>query len=138
MNGSRLSSIDLPKLAAGLDNGSVAGTKIEVAGQEITIADVLTTDQTQVVLYSLRNGQNIPAHRHTAIDDIFLGVRGRGRVKTWDEKQVQSDHPIQAGSIYAVAPGTVHELVSESDDFAYVLMQFPKEDYDLIPVDPPA
>lgn len=131
------SSVELARLAAGLDDGSVTGSRIEVAGQQILVKEIFTTSLTQAVLYSLRKGQTIPAHRHTGIDDIFFGVRGSGHVRTWDEQGGQAENPITAGSIYAVRPGTVHELVSDSDDFAYVLLQAPKEEYDLIPVEPP-
>jgi quercetin dioxygenase-like cupin family protein len=137
MSQASVSSVDLPRLAAGLDDVSVTGSRVDVAGQQILLKEVFTTGQTQAVLYSLRKAQTIPPHRHTGIDDIFLGVRGTGHVRTWDEQGGQAEHAIAAGSIYAVTPGTVHELVSDSDDFAYVLMQSPKEEYDLIPVETP-
>jgi quercetin dioxygenase-like cupin family protein len=122
---------DLEALARSLADAT-AGRSIDVAGQNVRIQEVFTTDLTQAVLYSLRSGQTIPRHHHTGIDDIFLGVRGSGRVRKWREHGQVDEIVIAPGSIHVVTPGTVHELVSDSDDFAYLLLQAPKEDYDLV------
>ncbi len=124
-------STDLEKLARSLAD-STAGRSIDVAGQNVRIHEVFTTDLTQAVLYSLRTGQTIPRHHHTGIDDVFFGVRGRGRIRTWREGGLVVELVVAPNCIHAVMPGTVHEVVSDSDDFAYLLLQAPKEDYDLV------
>jgi quercetin dioxygenase-like cupin family protein len=127
-----ITSIDLEKLAASI---AESGRKIEVAGQTIAIQEVFTTDLTQAVLYSLRSGQTIPRHHHTGIDDIFFGLRGMGRLRQWRNDGDVDEIVIAPGCIHAVTPGKVHEVVSYSDDFTYLLLQAPKEDYDLIAED---
>lgn len=122
---------DLETLARSLADAT-AGRSIDVAGQNVRIHEVFTTDLTQAVLYSLRTGQTIPRHHHTGIDDVFLGVRGHGRIRTWPESGEVVEIVVAPGCIHAVTPGTVHEVVSDSDEFAYLLLQAPKEDYDLV------
>jgi quercetin dioxygenase-like cupin family protein len=127
---------DLHKVARELRDAETTGRSIQIGDQTVRICEVFTTEFTQAVLYTLRSGQSIPRHRHTGIDDVFLGVVGQGRIRTWGADGGAAELVLQPGCIEAVTPGTVHEVVSDSDDFAYLLLQAPKEDYDLIPVDP--
>ncbi len=127
--------VDLHKLADELHNGGPAGKTIQIGEQTVRICEVFATEFTQAVLYVLRSGQSIPRHRHSGIDDVFLGVIGTGRIRTWAADGAAADLVLRPGCIKAVTPGTVHEVVSDSDDFAYLLLQAPKEDYDLIAVD---
>lgn len=128
--------IDIHELAASLVDGTTQGKSVQVGAQTIKTQGVLDTEHTQAVLYWLRAGQAIPRHRHTGIDDIFLGLRGRGRVRHWGDDGGADEIRISPGRIHAVVPGTVHEVVSDSDDFVYLLLQAPREDYDLVAEDP--
>ncbi len=119
---------DLNALVRLLDSGGVAPG--EVHGQPILCVSVYETSRSQAEMYLLRPGQRIPAHRHSAIDDVFVGIRGRGRIRTWDRAGKPVDHTIEAGSVLVVEPGNPHEVSCLGDEFCYVLTQSPKDEYD--------
>jgi len=119
---------DLNALMRLLDSGGVA--PVEVDGQPILCVSVYETSRSQAEMYLLRPGQRIPAHRHSAIDDVFVGIRGRGRIRTWDRAGEPVDHTIEAGSVLVVEPGNPHEVSCLGDEFCYVLTQSPKDEYD--------
>jgi quercetin dioxygenase-like cupin family protein len=124
-------SQDLNALVGRLRSGEVP--PVEVGGQPILCVAVYETARSQAELYLLRRGQKIPAHRHSAIDDVFVGVEGRGRIRIWDADGNHADHAIEPGSVVVVEPGTPHEVACAGDEFCYVLTQSPKEHYDLAP-----
>jgi quercetin dioxygenase-like cupin family protein len=113
-----------------LDSGAVA--PVEVDGQPILCVSVYETARSQAEMYLLRPGQRIPPHKHSAIDDVFVGVRGRGRIRTWDAAGNPLDHMIDAGTVLVVEPGNPHEVSCVGDEFCYVLTQSPKEQYDSV------
>ena len=121
---------DLNGLVELLDSGGVA--PVEVDGQQILCVTVYETARSQAEMYLLRPGQRIPPHKHSAIDDVFVGVRGLGRIRTWDPASRAVDHLIEAGSVLVVEPGNPHEVSCAGDDFCYVLTQSPKEQYDSV------
>ena len=123
--------MNLDEELARLRSGGVAA--VDVAGQPILCTRVYETDRSQAEIYLLRPGQRIPAHFHTGIDDVFLGVSGRGQVRTWDSVGQTTDHPVTAGTVVVVEPGTPHQVSCAGDEFGYVLTQSPKESYDLHP-----
>ncbi|TAN31800.1 cupin domain-containing protein [bacterium] len=108
------------------------GTAVDVEGQPILFLPVYETPRSQAELYLLRSGQRIPAHRHSAIDDVFVGVRGRGRVRVWDADGKHEDHTVEPGSVVVVEPGSPHEVSCAGEEFCYVLTQSPKEAYDSV------
>jgi quercetin dioxygenase-like cupin family protein len=119
--------VDLNHAAEELARG---GPTIDVAGQRIACAPLFETARSQAALFRLLPGQRIPAHRHSAIDDIFFCVRGRGRIRIWDAAGTARDHPIEPGAVFMVQPETAHEVACAGDEFCYVLLQAPKELYD--------
>ncbi len=119
---------DLNALMELLDSGSVP--PVEVDGQPILCVSVYETARSQAEMYLLRPGQRIPPHKHSAIDDVFVGMRGRGRIRTWDAAGKPVDHTIDAGSVLVVEPGNPHEVSCAGDEFCYVLTQSPKDEYD--------
>ncbi|HKV46253.1 MAG TPA: cupin domain-containing protein [bacterium] len=118
---------DLNQAADRLARG---GPTIDVEGQQIACAPLFETARSQAALFRLRPGQRIPAHRHSAIDDIFFCIRGRGRIRTWDAGGAAVDHPVEPGAVFLVQPETPHEVACAGDEFCYVLLQAPKELYD--------
>jgi quercetin dioxygenase-like cupin family protein len=120
---------DLNALVGRLRSGEVP--PVEVGGQPILCLPVYETTRSQAELYLLRRGQKIPAHQHSAIDDVFVGVAGSGHIRIWDAHGNHNDHPIQSGSLVVVEPGTPHEVSCDGDEFCYVLTQSPKEHYDI-------
>ena len=94
---------DLNALVHLLESGGVA--PVEVDGQQILCVSVYETSRSQAEMYLLRSGQRIPPHKHSAIDDVFVGMRGRGRIRTWDGAGKPVDHTIEAGSVLVVEPG---------------------------------
>ena len=92
---------------------------------------VYETERSQAELYLLRRGQRIPAHHHSAIDDVFLGVRGRALIRVWDASGAHADQVLEPGALVVVQPGTAHEVSCLEDEAAYVLTQSPKEQYDI-------
>lgn len=125
--------VRLQTLVESLRSGDVA--PVDVDGQPILAVQVYETDRSQAELYLLRTGQRIPAHRHSAIDDVFLVLEGRGRIRIWDSDGKQSDHVVERGTVIVVEAGTAHEVSCDGDEFVYVLTQSPKEHYDLLPVE---
>lgn len=125
--------VKLRTLVESLRSGDVA--PVDVDGQPILAVQVYETDRSQAELYLLRTGQRIPAHRHSAIDDVFLVLEGRGRIRIWDSDGKQSDHVVERGAVMVVEPGTAHEVSCDGDEFVYVLTQSPKEHYDLLPAE---
>lgn len=123
--------MNLDELLERLRSGAVE--PVDVAGQPILCTQVYETDRSQAEIYLLRAGQKIPAHFHSEIDDVFLGVSGRGLVRTWDSAGRSTDHAVVAGSVVVVEPGTPHEVSCAADEFGYVLTQSPKERYDIQP-----
>ena len=121
---------ELNALVGLLDSGAV--TPVEVDGQPILCVSVYETARSQAEMYLLRPGQRIPPHKHSAIDDVFVGVRGRGRIRTWDAAGKVIDHMIDAGTVLVVEPGNPHEVSCAGDEFCYVLTQSPKEEYDSV------
>jgi quercetin dioxygenase-like cupin family protein len=119
---------DLNTLLKMLTSGSVE--PVEVDGQPILCVSVYETPRSQAEMYLLSPGQRIPAHQHTGIDDVFVGMRGRGRIRTWDAGGKSVDHMIEAGSVLVVEPGNPHEVSCAGEEFCYVLTQSPKEQYD--------
>ena len=122
-------SQDLNALVGRLRSGDVAA--VDVAGQPILCLPVYETARSQAELYLLRAGQKIPAHRHSAIDDVFVGVQGHGRIRIWDANGDHTDHTIEPGSVLVVEPGSPHEVSCAAEEFCYVLTQSPKEHYDM-------
>lgn len=125
--------VRLQTLVESLRSGDVA--PVDVDGQPILAVQVYETDRSQAELYLLRTGQRIPAHRHSAIDDVFLVLEGRGRIRIWDSDGKQFDHVVERGAVMVVEPGTAHEVSCDGDEFVYVLTQSPKEHYDLLPIE---
>lgn len=128
--------IDLQQLAETFK--SEGQPTIEVEGQVISCIMVFQTSQSQAALFLLRSGQHIPAHTHSSIDDIFFGVRGRGRIRTWNTEGGPDDRHVEAGTLVVVPPETPHEVYCVGDEFCYLLLQSPKEQYDNIPYDAPS
>lgn len=118
---------DLKQAAARLEQGSPT---IEVAGQRIACAILFETSRSQAAVFRLRPGQRIPAHTHSAIDDIFFCLGGLGRIRTWDAGGVAHDHSIEPGTVFLVEPETPHEVSCAGGEFCYVLLQAPTERYD--------
>jgi hypothetical protein len=96
------SFVNLMQLAGTLD--AEDHPFIEVEGQEVACVTAFETAGSQAALFRLLAGQRIPAHTHSAIDDIFFGVRG-----------------------------TAHEVSCAGDEFCYILLQAPREHYDNLP-----
>lgn len=122
--------VNLQALVKRLRSGDVA--PVDVDGQAILAVQVYETDRSQAELYLLRAGQKIPAHRHSAIDDVFLVLDGRGRIRTWDSHGNHHDHAVERGAVIVVEPGTAHEVSCQGEEFVYVLTQSPKERYDMV------
>jgi quercetin dioxygenase-like cupin family protein len=120
----------LNDLADELAAGAVA--PIMVDGQPILCVSVYETPRSQAEMYLLKAGQRIPAHKHSAIDDVFLCVRGRGQIRTWDVSCKPTEGIVEAGSVVVIEPGTPHEVSCAGDEFCYVLTQSPKEQYDSV------
>jgi quercetin dioxygenase-like cupin family protein len=120
----------LNDLADELAAGAVA--PIMVDGQPILCVSVYETPRSQAEMYLLKAGQRIPAHKHSAIDDVFLCVRGRGQIRTWDVSGKATERIAEAGSVVVIEPGTPHEVSCAGDEFCYVLTQSPKEQYDSV------
>jgi quercetin dioxygenase-like cupin family protein len=118
---------DLRQTLANLEEG---GRSIDVAGQQVACATLFETSRSQAAVFRLRAGQRIPAHTHSAIDDVFFGIRGRGRIRTWDEHGAARDHALEPGTVVLVEPDTPHEVSCAEDEVCYVLLQAPKEWYD--------
>jgi len=121
--------VNLPDLIDRLESGTVEPEDID--GQPTLSLRVYETERSQAELYLLRPGQKIPAHQHSGIDDVFLGVRGQGQIRIWDPAGNHVDHVVKAGVIVVVEPGTPHEVSSVDGDFVYVLTQSPRERYDI-------
>lgn len=113
----RLSSYDAPH--------------VEVAGQRVSSIRVFETARTQSELWRLTPGQHIPPHQHSGIDDVFFCIRGEGTVRTWDADGRVVEHALLPGSVILVEPNTPHEVSCSADDLCYVLLQAPKELYDV-------
>ncbi len=103
------------------------GSCVNVAGQQIACSSLFDTPRCEAALFRLRPGQLIPAHTHAAIDDVFFGLRGRGRIRTWDARGVPHEHPVEAGTMVLVEPETPHEVACAGDEFCYILLQTPKD-----------
>ncbi len=123
-------SQDLNVLVEQLRSGSVP--TVDVAGQPIRCASVYETARSQAELYLLTAGQKIPAHEHSAIDDVFVGLRGRGRIRIWNAEGDHVDQDIEPGWVVVVEPGDPHEVSCNGDEFCYVLTQSPKDEYDSV------
>jgi quercetin dioxygenase-like cupin family protein len=109
---------DLNALVHLLDSVGVA--PMEVDGQAILCVSVYETSRSQAEIYLLGLGQRIPPHKHSAICAVFVGIRGRGRIRTWDGAGTPVDHTIEAGSVLVVEPGNPHEVSCLGDEFFYV------------------
>ena len=79
----------LNELAGLLASGAVA--PVVVDGQPILCVSVYETPRSQAEMYLLKAGQRIPAHKHSAIDDVFVGVRGKGNIRMWDASGKAAD-----------------------------------------------
>ena len=114
----RAALFDLTQAIARLEPG---GSMIDVEGQRIACATLFETSRSRAAIFRLRPGQRIPAHTHSSIDDVFFCVRGVGRIRTW---------AVEPGMVFLVEPGTPHEVSCAGDEFCYVLLQAPAEQYD--------
>jgi quercetin dioxygenase-like cupin family protein len=123
----RAALFDLTQAIARLEPG---GSMIDVEGQRIACATLFETSRSRAAIFRLRPGQRIPAHTHSSIDDVFFCVRGVGRIRTWDTGGVPHDHAVEPGMVFLVEPGTPHEVSCAGDEFCYVLLQAPAEQYD--------
>ncbi|HZQ49762.1 MAG TPA: hypothetical protein VFB69_05605 [Candidatus Dormibacteraeota bacterium] len=126
--------MNLDELVERLRSGAVEPADVD--GQPILSVRVYETERSQAELYLLRRGQRIPAHRHSAIDDVFLGVRGRTQIRTWDPSGAHVDHVLGPNAVVVVEPETAHEVSCVEDEAAYLLTQSPKEHYDIHRVEP--
>jgi quercetin dioxygenase-like cupin family protein len=125
------SFVNLMQLAGTLD--AEDHPFIEVEGQEVACVTAFETAGSQAALFRLLAGQRIPAHTHSAIDDIFFGVRGTGRIRIWRDGGETEDHQVEAGTLVVVTPETPHEVSCAGDEFCYILLQAPREHYDNLP-----
>jgi quercetin dioxygenase-like cupin family protein len=121
--------VNLHELLARLESGQIEPGDVD--GQPILSVVVYETERSKAELYLLRRGQRIPAHHHSAIDDVFVGVRGRAQIRVWDSSGSHVDHVLEPGALVVVQPSTGHEVSCLDDDVAYVLTQSPKEQYDI-------
>lgn len=106
---------------------------VDVDGQVISCVVAYQTVQSQATLFRLIPDQHIPAHTHNSIDDIFFGVEGMGRIRTWNAGGQWEDRDIKPGTMVFIPPKTPHEVFCAGADFCYLLLQTPKEQYDNIP-----
>lgn len=76
---------------------------------------VFTAPHSQLVLMSLKPGEDIGVEIHT-VDQFFRVEQGEGKVVLNGE-----DHPIKNGSAIVVPAGTEHNVVNTSSDIALKL-----------------
>lgn len=123
--------VDLHRLADTLK--SEDRPTVDVDGQVISCVVAFQTAQSQTTLFLLAPDQHIPAHTHNSIDDIFFGLEGTGRIRTWDAAGQSQDWDVKPGTMVVVPPETPHEVFCAGAEFCYLLLQTPKDRYDNIP-----
>ncbi len=69
--------------------------------------EIMTADHTQVVLMSLKPGEDIGLEVHKKIDQILVFVQGSGEANITGKKI-----PIKEGDLAFVPAGTVHDFVN--------------------------
>jgi quercetin dioxygenase-like cupin family protein len=121
-------SKDLNVLVEQLRSGAVP--TVDVAGQPILCVTVFETAHSQASVYLLQRDQRIPAHRHSAVEDVLVGVTGQGRIRIWSLDGDYIDCAVEPGWVVVVEPGRPHEVVCIGDEFGYLLTQGPIDKYD--------
>lgn len=85
---------------------------IKLAKENENFRQVLfTTELSQLVLMSIKPGDDIGEETHGGIDQILSFVAGSGEAVIEGES-----HPIAAGSVVVVPAGTKHNFINKGDE----------------------
>ena len=87
----------------------------------------------QLSIYRLEPGARLPAHSHTRSHDIFVGVKGRVRIR-FPAQGRAAPFLLGAGGVCSVPPGVRHELVNADSrrPAVFVLVHAPYGRFDIV------
>ena len=90
----------------------------------------------QSAVFRLKPGGVIPAHLHSRVHDLFVGVAGRAEI-TYEGQRGAGVVTLKPGAFCDMPPGVRHEVrnVSSTEDAVFLLVHAPWEGYDNIPVE---
>jgi mannose-6-phosphate isomerase-like protein (cupin superfamily) len=71
---------------------------------------LFTTDRSQLVLMSIKLGEEIGEEVHDGIDQVLIFVEGEGEAILAGESR-----PVRAGSVVVVPSGTRHNFITRGD-----------------------
>lgn len=94
------------------DNKKFNKDIIKLATENENFREVLfTTELSQLVLMSLKPGEDIGEETHEGIDQVLTFVSGTGEAVIEGESR-----PVKTGSIVVVPAGTKHNFINKGDE----------------------
>lgn len=88
----------------------------------------------QTAVFHVAPGSGVPAHLHSAVYDLFVGVKGLLQIR-YEGQRERGVFELKPGGFCAMPPGVKHEVFNPGAEDAYFLIvHAPHDGYDFVPV----
>lgn len=113
---------------------NVAGFPVEDRHNDCLKGIISADDEHESSVFRVRPGGFVPAHLHTRVYDIFVGVEGQVDI-TYEGQQGNGCVALKPGGLCSMPPGVRHEVRNNSthNDAVFILIHAPSAGYDFIP-----
>lgn len=90
----------------------------------------------QTAVFRVGPGSGVPAHLHSRVYDLFVGVKGLLEIR-YEGQQGQGTFELKPGAFCAMPPGVRHEVFNPSptEEAYFLIVHAPHEGYDFVPVE---
>ena len=84
-------------------------------------------------VFRVQPGSGVPAHRHSRVYDLFVGIAGEVAI-SYDGPKGRDRFALKAGAFCAMPPGVPHEVLNTGAvEAVFYLVHAPQEGYDYLP-----
>ena len=89
----------------------------------------------QTSVFRVQPGSGVPAHLHSRVYDLFVGVKGELEIR-YEDQNGNGLFVLKPGAFCSMPPGVRHEVSnpSKTDEAFFLLVHASHEDYDYVPV----
>jgi len=98
--------------------------------------DILYADDAaEASVFHVKPGSGVPAHLHSRVFDLFVGIEGEITI-FYEGQHGSGSFLLAPGAFCAMPPGVRHEVRNTgSTDAVFYLVHAPQQGYDFIPVE---
>ncbi len=90
----------------------------------------------QTAVFRVGPGSGVPAHLHSSVYDLFVGVKGLLEIR-YEGQNGHGTFELKPGAFCAMPPGVKHEVFNPSatEEAYFLIVHAPHDGYDFVPVD---